>query len=124
MKMGFTIKLVLAAIFLAAAALLLQSVLHKTIPTIVWFLIPAYGLVTALLFYLIKAGAARSPHRFVASVNGSVLIKIMLTAAIVGIYLFLGLPYKKAFALSVMGIYFVYTGVLIWALVPMLRGKK
>jgi hypothetical protein len=124
MKSSFALKLIIAGIVLVAIALILQSVLHKEVPMLVWFLIPLYALVTWLLYYMIGSASKKSPHRFVAAVNGAVIIKLFLTAGIVAAYLFLGYPGKKALALSVMGIYLVNTAVLIWALIPALRGKN
>ena len=124
MKGSFLIKLLAASGFIAGVALLAQQLAHTALPLLSWMLIPVYGFLTLLLFSLIKGGAAKSPHRFVASVNGAVLIKLFVTAAIVATYLFLGLPGKKAFALSVIGIYGVFTAVLLWGLVPLLRQKR
>jgi hypothetical protein len=47
-----------------------------------------------------------------------------MSAIIVGGYFFLGLPGKKALALAVMGIYAVYTTILIRALLPILRNSS
>jgi len=87
-------------------------------------LIPLYGVVTYFLYQMIASSSAKSPQRFVASVNGSVLIKLFMSACIVGGYFYLQLPGKKALALAIMGIYTVYTTVLIRELLPVIRKGK
>ncbi len=115
----------IATVLLYVVAMIVLFATKKEMPSVVWMLIPLYGAVTFMLYRMIRGAAKKSPHRFVASVNGSVLIKLFMTAIIVGVYFFLGLPGKKAVALSVMGIYAVYTTVLIRALLPILRnGNK
>ena len=56
--------------------------------------------------------------------NGSVLVKLFMSACIVGGYFYLQLPGKKALAMAIMGIYAVYTTVLIRALLPVIRQGK
>ncbi len=115
----------IATVLLYVIAMVVLFLSKKEMPSVVWILIPLYGVVTFILYRMIRSAANKSPHRFVASVNGSVLIKLFMTAIIVGVYFFLNLPGKKAVALAVMGIYAVYTTVLIRALLPVLRdGKK
>lgn len=93
-------------------------------PDAVWVLIPLYGVVTYFLYQMIVASSSKSPHRFIASVNASVLFKLLMSACIVGGYFYLQLPGKKALAMSVMGIYAIYTMVLIRALLPVIRQEK
>jgi hypothetical protein len=47
-----------------------------------------------------------------------------MSACIVGGYFYLQLPGKKALAMAIMGIYAVYTTVLIRALLPVIRQGK
>lgn len=119
------IPLAIATVLLFIVAIIALFVTKKSMPALVWGLIPLYGIVTYFLYQMIGNSSVKTPHRFVASVNASVLIKLFMTAMIVGVYFFLGLPGKKALALAVMGIYAVYTTVLIRALLPILRkGNK
>jgi hypothetical protein len=121
---SFLIPLAIATVLLFVVAVIVLFLAKKTMPSVVWALIPLYGIVTFILYQMIKNASTKSPARFVASVNGSVLIKLFMTACIVGGYFYLNLPGKKALALAVMGIYAVYTTVLIRALLPVIRGKR
>jgi len=121
---SFLIPLAIATVLLFVVAIIVLFLAKKTMPSAVWALIPLYGIVTFILYQMIKNASTKSPARFVASVNGSVLIKLFMTACIVGGYFYLNLPGKKALALAVMGIYAVYTTVLIRALLPVIRGKR
>lgn len=96
----------------------------KEIPTIVWVLIPVYSILTIVLYRMICSSVVKNPTRFVTSVYASVLIKLMLSVIIVGVYFFLQYPGRKAFTISMMGIYAVNTVVLIRALLPIVRGES
>jgi hypothetical protein len=121
---AFLIPLAIATIVLYVLAIAVLFVVKKPMPDAVWVLIPLYGIVTYFLYQMIAASSTKSPHRFVASVNGSVLIKLFMSAIIVGVYFYLKLPGKKALALAVMGIYAIYTTVLVRELLPVLRKGK
>jgi hypothetical protein len=118
---AFLVPLAIGTIILFIIAIVALFLVKKPLPNVVWALIPLYGIVTYFLYQMISHSSTKSPHRFVASVNASVLIKLFMTAIIVGVYFALGYPGRKALALSVMGIYAVYTTVLIWSLLPILR---
>jgi hypothetical protein len=118
---SFLVPLTIATVVLYVIAIAVLFLIKKPMPPIVWGLIPFYGIVTFFLYQMIRRAGEKSAPRFVASVNASVLIKLFMTAMIAGVYFFLGLPGKKALALAVMGIYAIYTFVLISALLPVLR---
>lgn len=120
----FLITVTIATVLLFVIAVVVLFITKKEMPPAVWALIPLYGIVTFLLYQMLCNASKKSPARFVASVNGSVLIKLFMSALIVGVYFYLGLPGKKALALAVMGIYAVYTSVLIRALLPVLRNPN
>jgi hypothetical protein len=121
---AFLIPLAIATIVLYVLAIAVLFLVKKPMPDAVWVLIPLYGVVTYFLYQMIASSSAKSPHRFVASVNGSVLIKLFMSAIIAGGYFYLKLPGKKALALAVMGIYAIYTTVLVRELLPILRRGK
>jgi hypothetical protein len=121
---AFLIPLSIATILLYVLAVILLFIVKKPMPDAVWVLIPLYGVVTYFLYQMLASASTKSPHRFIASVNGSVLIKLFMSACIVGGYFYLQLPGKKALALAVMGIYAIYTSVLIRALLPVIRKGK
>ena len=121
---AFLIPLTIAIVLLYVLAFFVLFLVKKPMPDAVWVLIPLYGVVTYFLYQMIASASAKTPHRFIASVNASVLVKLFMSACIVGGYFFLQLPGKKALALSVMGIYAIYTTVLIRALIPVIRKGK
>jgi hypothetical protein len=121
---AFLIPLTIATVLLYVLAFAVLFLVKKPMPDAVWVLIPLYGVVTYFLYQMIASASAKTPHRFIASVNASVLVKLFMSACIVGGYFFLQLPGKKALALSVMGIYAIYTTVLIRALIPVIRKGK
>lgn len=110
-----------ATALLYAIAFLAEKLLEKELPTIVWLLIPVYAILTILLFRMISKASHKNSMRFVTSVYASVLVKLMFSAIIVAVYLFFKYPGRTAFVLSVMGIYAVFTVVLIRALLPAVR---
>lgn len=115
------ISVIVTAIILYVFAFLASFIAQKPIPVIVWYLIPLYGVVTALLFKMIRSSLKKNPTRFVTSVYATVLIKLMLSMIIAGVYLFMGFPGRKAFVIAIMGIYALYTVVLIRSLLPLVR---
>ena len=121
---AFLLPLTVAAALLYVVAFTVLFLVKKPMPDTVWVLIPLYGVVTYFLYQMIVASSSKSPHRFIASVNASVLFKLLMSACIVGGYFYLQLPGKKALAMSVMGIYAIYTTVLIRALLPVIRQEK
>ena len=115
------LMLVVGSSALAGIALAVAAFSGKTLPDAVWYLIPGYALMTLLLYRIVAGAGKKSPHRFVAAVNGSVTIKLLVTAATAGVYFMAGMPHRKAFALALLGIYLVFTAILIAALLPELR---
>ncbi len=113
----------ISIVFLYAAAFLGAFLAKKEIPVIVWALIPVYAMLTIVLYRMIRTSVQKNPTRFVTSVYASVLIKLMLSVLIVGIYFFMQYPARKAFTIAIMGIYAVFTVVLIRALLPIVRGE-
>ncbi|MFM7729172.1 MAG: hypothetical protein ACKO7B_20910 [Flavobacteriales bacterium] len=122
---AFLLPLTIATVLLYVFANAILFLVKKPIPPAVWVLIPLYGVVTFFLYQMIASASAKTPHRFIASVNASVLVKLFMSACIVGGYFYAQLPGRKALALAVMGIYAIYTTVLIRALIPVIRkGSK
>ena len=121
---AFLVPLTVATVLLYVIAIVVLFLVKKPMPDVIWVLIPLYGVVTYFLYQMIASASAKSPHRFIASVNASVLVKLFMSAIIVGGYFFLQLPGKKALAMAIMGIYAIYTTVLIRALLPVIRNGK
>jgi len=121
---AFLLPLTSATVLLYVLAVVVLFVVKKPMPDAVWVLIPLYGVVTYFLYQMIVSSSAKSPIRFIASVNASILVKLFMSACIVGGYFYLQFPGKKALAMAIMGIYATYTSVLIRALLPVIRQGK
>ncbi len=118
---GWVTAVALALYLLAIVAVFGFS---KSLPTIVWWLIPFYGILTILLYGNISRSVQKSPTRFVTAVYGAVLIKLMISILIVAAFLYLQ-PYgRKAFVVAIMGIYSLNSVVLIRSLLPVLRSNN
>lgn len=117
------VSVVIASLVLFAGAYFGQYLSKKEMPAFVWMLIPFYAVITILLYRMITRAIQKTPTRFVTAVYASVLVKLLLSILIVGVYFFLQMQGKKALAVSVMGIYFVFTVVLIRALLPVVRSE-
>lgn len=117
------VSVVIASLVLFAGAYFGQYLSKKEMPALVWMLIPFYAVITILLYRMITRAIQKTPTRFVTAVYASVLVKLLLSILIVGVYFFLQMQGKKALAVSVMGIYFVFTVVLIRALLPVVRSE-
>ena len=94
------------------------------IPLGVWALIVIYPVLTWLMFRMISGTRDKSPARFVATVNGTVVIKLMASAAMAGTYFYFNKESAKVFALALMGVYLVNTFVLTRAALALMRQSK
>lgn len=120
----FYTSVLVSTVLLYAGAYLGTYLSKKEMPVFVWFLIPLYAILTIVLFRIIANSVQKNPTRFVTAVYASVLIKLLLSMSIVGVYFFMQYPGKKAFAIAMLGIYAVYTSVLIRSLIPIVKGDK
>jgi putative effector of murein hydrolase LrgA (UPF0299 family) len=106
-------------LFIAAAVLLvgmffLQQPLD--LPVALYFSVVGFGILTFLLYRNILKANEKSPRRFVTAFMGSVSIKLLLTALVVGILIYFDKPHKAQLAIGMMVIYVAYTFVLVRSL--------
>jgi hypothetical protein len=120
MNRTFFLSLILGVMLL----LVIAGVIHALwwpIPLGVWILIALYPLLTLLLFRMVAGARDKSPARFVATVNGTVITKLFVSALIAGTYFYFSRDTAKVFALSLMVVYLVNTVVFIRASLKMMR---
>jgi uncharacterized membrane protein YobD (UPF0266 family) len=75
-----------------------------------------FGLLTVVLYRNILQANEKSPRRFVTAFMGSVTIKLLVTLAFLGIYLYFDRVNKIPVALGFFVIYIAYTIVLVKSL--------
>ena len=75
---AFLVPLTIATVLLYVIAIVVLFLVKKPMPDVIWVLIPLYGVVTYFLYQMIASASAKSPHRFIASVNASVLVKLFM----------------------------------------------
>ncbi|MFN0032940.1 MAG: hypothetical protein ACKVOR_12335 [Flavobacteriales bacterium] len=107
----------------AALLIVLAIVLHCVSPIITLailkvlaVLIPAFAVLTFLLYKNILHSTAKSPKRFVAAFIGAVSIKLFACALFIGLYLYLGGEGRITVALATMAVYLVFNILLVRSL--------
>lgn len=86
------------------------------IPAALFFAVFGFSVLVHLLYNNAIQALKKSPQRFVTAFMASVTIKLLATAAFVGILIYFDKAHKVPIALVTMGIYVVYTILLSRAL--------
>lgn len=118
----FYLWLAIVAALLLVSIFLLQGVLD--LPIALYFSAIGFGVLTYLLYNNILKANAKSPRRFVTAFMGSVSIKLLLTALVVGILVYFDKPHKAQLAVGMMVIYVAYTFVLVRSLTREVSDNK
>ncbi len=87
------------------------------------FLIPAFAVLTFLLYKNILRSHAKSPKRFVAAFIGAVSIKLFACAIFLGVYMYNNGEGRVIIAIATMLIYLVFNVLLIRFLMAAVRNK-
>jgi hypothetical protein len=74
-----------------------------------WLSLAFFFVVTVITLYIGMSGLEKSSYGFVASVNGIVLIKLMLSVALVIGYMLVERPHQAHFIIPFFFFYIVYT---------------
>jgi len=88
-----------------------------------WLALFYFFLLTAITGYMGFRSLEKSPHGFVAGVNGIVLVKLMLSVGFLITYLVITKPGAPNFIFSFFAFYIVYTVFEVWLLVKAQRLK-
>ena len=99
---------------LLIAMFLLQQPLD--LPVALYFSVVGFGALTFLLYRNILKANEKSPRRFVTAFMGSVSIKLLVTALVVGVLIYFDKAHKAQLAVGMMVIYVAYTVVLVRSL--------
>jgi hypothetical protein len=110
----FYVWLFMAASVLLIAMFLLQQPLD--LPVALYFSVVGFGALTFLLYRNILKANEKSPRRFVTAFMGSVSIKLLVTALVVGVLIYFDKAHKAQLAVGMMVIYVAYTVVLVRSL--------
>lgn len=109
----FAISAALVAAVLAASLVALNSLNLHTLPSVLYLVCLAFGILTTVLYAYISKSASRSASRFVTAFMASVTVKLLATAAFLGVYIYFFKVQKVPVALGTFVIYVVYTVLLI-----------
>jgi uncharacterized membrane protein YobD (UPF0266 family) len=90
--------------------------LVMTMPIVLYVAVVFFGLLTVVLYRNILQANEKSPRRFVTAFMASVTIKLLVTLAFLGIYLYFDRVNKIPVALGFFVIYIAYTIVLVKSL--------
>ncbi|HUM48358.1 MAG TPA: hypothetical protein PLD84_15610 [Chitinophagales bacterium] len=74
-----------------------------------WISLAFFSLITALTLYIGLKGLEKNSYGFVASVNGIVLVKLMLSAVLVLVYVLIERPKDPKFIIPFFIFYIVFT---------------
>ncbi len=118
----FYVWLMVVASILLVSIFLLQNILN--LPTALYFSAIGFGVLTFLLYRNILKANEKSPRRFVTAFMGSVSVKLLLTALVVGILVYFDKPHKAQIAVGMMVIYVAYTFVLVRSLTQEVSDNK
>ncbi len=118
----FYVWLVVVAAILLLSIFLLQNILN--LPIALYFSAIGFGVLTFLLYRNILKANEKSPRRFVTAFMGSVSVKLLLTALVVGVLVYFDKPHKAQIAVGMMVIYVAYTFVLVRSLTQEVSDNK
>lgn len=118
----FYVWLSIAGLAMLAACYFLQKPLD--LPVALYASIIGFGLLSFFLYRNILKANEKSPRRFVTAFMGAVTIKLLLTAAVVGILIYFDKPHKIQLAVGMMVIYLAYTIVLVRSLTKEMSSEK
>ncbi|MBK9731856.1 MAG: hypothetical protein IPO83_11320 [Chitinophagaceae bacterium] len=102
-------------IILTAGLALIVALLSFLIPAIAsfqlftWISLVFFSLITALTLYIGLRGLEKTSYGFVASVNGIVLVKLLLSAVLVLMYVVITRPHNPAFIIPFFVFYILFT---------------
>ena len=112
-RLSGSTHLIIAAVVIYTVGLAIRIFGQIEVPEFLWFLPLIYLVLSIITLKLLTGAAQRSPHRFIMSVNLSVLLKLITSASICAVYFALKLPEKITFTIAVMFNYIVFTIVLM-----------
>jgi len=95
---------------------------NLNIPNVVLWLIPAFAVLTGLLFIYIANTTDKSPSRFVTAALGSVTSKLLLSAMFFGAYVYFNQEGRVHVGLSLFVVYMSFTTLMTTMVGKYVRG--
>ncbi|MFN8698368.1 MAG: hypothetical protein ACK500_13630 [Flavobacteriales bacterium] len=109
----FAVVCTLLAIALSLGVLFINSLTALVMPKVMYYIPFAFGLLTIALYSNVRMASAKSAPRFVAAFMSAVTMKLLLTAAFLGVYIYNFKSEKVPVALGTFVIYIMYTVLLV-----------
>jgi len=108
---SFFIKLILFTIVLAVVIAVLNflSPFFQSFQSFTWMSLVFFFLLTLLAGFMALRSLEKSPHGFIASVNGIVVLKLFLSIALIILYLVIAKPGSPKFITSFFALYILFT---------------
>ncbi len=105
------IKLVIFTAIIAVLTAIANFFIPALLPfqAFSWISMAFFFLVTAVTIYIGLNGLGKSSYGFVASVNGIVLLKLMLSVVLIIVYMLLARPKDPMFILPFFAFYICFT---------------
>jgi hypothetical protein len=125
MLRSFIIKLIVITLGLSVLIILLNylSPFFYSIRNFTWLSLAFFFLLTIATGYIGLRALDKTPHGFIASVNGIVMIKLLLCIGFVLSYLLIVKPGVSYFIVSFFAMYVIYSGFEIRELIIGQRKK-
>lgn len=122
------IKLLIFSVAIAALVAIAGLLLPAVIPfqSFTWISLLFFFLLTALSLYIGIRGLDKTGYGFVASINGIVLLKLMLSVVLVLIYVLAARPKDPKFIIPFFLFYILFTvfEVREWMIVQKMKAKN
>lgn len=103
------VTLVLLAGFYGASLIM-------SIPTVLYFVVVGFAVLTFFLYRNILNANEKSPRRFVTAFMASITIKLLVTATFLGVYIYFNKETKAPVAIGTAIIYFAHLALLVRSL--------
>jgi hypothetical protein len=117
-----------AAAILATALTALTFALNATgmlaLPAVMYSVPACFALMTIALYANVRASASKSAQRFVTAFMASVTVKLLVTAAFLGIYIYIRKDEKVPVALGTFAVYVLFTVLYVRYLLIQLGEKS
>jgi hypothetical protein len=110
---SFALVCALLAAALALAVFFMNSLTAVLMPEVMYYVPFAFGLLTIALYSNVRAASAKSASRFVTAFMSAVTMKLLLTAAFLGVYIYNFKSEKVPVALGTFVIYVMFTVLLV-----------
>jgi hypothetical protein len=110
---SFALVCALLAVALSLGVFFMNALTAVLMPKVMYYVPFAFGLLTIALYSNVRAASAKSASRFVTAFMSAVTMKLLLTAAFLGVYIYNFKSEKVPVALGTFVIYVMFTVLLV-----------